>query len=63
MSAGVESAGGTGKNCPFTAYGELSAPSLNHIRKLTRKAARLLRGEKSPKLDESASLTPEEAPG
>jgi len=63
MSANVESADGRDINCPFKASRELSDASLNHIRKLTRKAARSLRGEKSPKLDESASLTPEESPG
>eukprot|EP00966_Prymnesium_polylepis_P310708 7178732-Prymnesium_polylepis.1 len=63
MSAGVESADGRGINCPFTAYGELSDASRNNIRKLTWKAACLLRGGQPPKLDESASLTPEESPG
>eukprot|EP00966_Prymnesium_polylepis_P168154 3887728-Prymnesium_polylepis.1 len=63
MSANVESADGRDINCPFKASRELSDASRNNIRKLTREAARLLRGEQSPKLDESASLTPEESPG
>ena len=50
----------SGRNCPFKAYGELSVPTLNEIRKLTREAARLLRGEQ-PEQDEPASSTSDEA--